>query len=438
MSDLAGQIDIRLTLGGSPAVCIGSSRPLMAPRVFAGKSLATVTGQLPLLFSVCGTAQSVACANACEAALGLVPAPSARWARALLLRAETVKEHLWRLLLDWPMALARLQTAPAADLSALSAERAAAMAGVMRAFLQLRAALTRGGDPFLPGAGGIRPPADGVASACRLLVDTAAAQVFGAMPAEWLATTATAAALQDWAAVTPSTGAALVQALTAPSAQGRPGCTLAELGRSEVGPLPSTDGGPESRLLQRLAPALAAADADHFVAQPTLDGSPAETTPFARELGRGGLVADLAARHGNGLLPRLGALLAELARDTALLAAPEAMDVPAAAALAVAAEPAVRVGLGAAPAARGLLVHRVVVDAGSAADAVCVRGYRILAPTEWNFHPAGVVAAGLNAIANAGGLVSDPRSGDPTGREPLYRLLVTAVDPCVDYRLSVS
>ena len=79
-------------------------------------------------------------------------------------------------------------------------------------------------------------------------------------------------------------------------------------------------------------------------------------------------------------------------------------------------------GLAQVQAARGLLVHRVQIDAGR------VTGYRILAPTEWNFHPRGVVATGLaDIVANTA----------PDQLEPLARLFIAAVDPCVDYDLQL-
>ncbi|WP_295888698.1 hypothetical protein [uncultured Thiohalocapsa sp.] len=447
MSDLAGQLDIRIQpdpgSDAAPPVRIASSRPLTAARVFARKPLAAVAGQLPLLFSICGTAQALAGARACEAALGLAPAPSAQWARTLLLRAETAKEHLWRLLLDWPQALAGLESVPQWEPPAAQpAPGEAAIAAAMRAFLQLRALLGTAGDPFLPGADGVEPAPGPVASACATLTGTAAEQVFGAAPAEWLAATGSAADLHEWAVAAPTPAAALVRAVTEAG--------LADLGRSAIGTLPAV--GDAGGLLAQLAPPLAAADADAFIAAPELAGLPVETTPFARELARRGLVAELAAAHGNGLLPRLAALLVELARDAALLAAPWSEDARAPAGVGCVAPQGqgagtdVRVGLGAAPAARGLLVHRVGLAPAAVPGAARVLDYRILAPTEWNFHPAGVVAAGLGGIAAADiappmqGSGSTLRGGAAPARAELEaraRLFVTAVDPCVDYELSV-
>jgi Ni,Fe-hydrogenase I large subunit len=79
------------------------------------------------------------------------------------------------------------------------------------------------------------------------------------------------------------------------------------------------------------------------------------------------------------------------------------------------------VGLGQVEAARGRLVHRAVM-ANDRVDS-----YQILAPTEWNFHPHGVVAKGLVSLGS--------------GSEEVLRrkaaLWINAVDPCVGYELRV-
>ena len=73
------------------------------------------------------------------------------------------------------------------------------------------------------------------------------------------------------------------------------------------------------------------------------------------------------------------------------------------------------IGVAQIEAARGRLVHAVEMAGDT------VRRYRILAPTEWNFHPEGAAAHGLAKIAASG-------AGDCAD---LARLFVTAVDPCV-------
>jgi Ni,Fe-hydrogenase I large subunit len=63
--------------------------------------------------------------------------------------------------------------------------------------------------------------------------------------------------------------------------------------------------------------------------------------------------------------------------------------------------------------ARGLLLHWVQLDSEGR-----VRDYRVLAPTEWNFHPDGVLARALAALA-----------ADDT---VAAQLLAAAFDPCVN------
>lgn len=79
------------------------------------------------------------------------------------------------------------------------------------------------------------------------------------------------------------------------------------------------------------------------------------------------------------------------------------------------------IGLAQLEAARGRLVHRVELVDGR------IGRYQIVAPTEWNFHPHGPVATGLRKLPNV----------DDTALRLAAGLLISGVDPCVDYVLSL-
>lgn len=380
-----GRIDIRLAPPPHPAH-IRSTRFLAATRGFIGHPLPSVARQLPRLFSVCTTAQAVACALAGEQALGSTPNAAAEDRRARLLLAETSKEHLWRILLDWPAALGH---PPAPE----------HLRAPLQAYRTLRVRMTSDLDPCLPGA--IAPPqtAD-VQAALTDFTEQAAAAVFGQPAAHWWASCRDADGFLAW-----SRRASTAAAHTA--------CVLntaefAALGQSPVSGLEPPD---QLDLTARLA----APTAEAFIAAPTWAGQCRETTPFSR-CRTVPLVAQLSAIYGNGLLPRWAALLVELAQALCTLQHPAAVSVP------LWYTPTPRTaghGLAMVAAARGLLTHFVV------AHAAHVEVYRILAPTEWNFHPHGVVATGLAQLPAA----------EPAQRLRWARVYVTAIDPCVEFHL---
>jgi Ni,Fe-hydrogenase I large subunit len=451
MSELAGHLAIRIEVA-SAAVTIRSSRVLAATRVFAGKPPDEVARQLPMLFSLCGTAQAVACADACERALGLTAEEPVRQRRQQLVQAETIKEHLWRLLLDWPKVMA-----PTVVQAARPSPAMPAMAQVMQHFVSLRQAAGEGADadPLRPRWSGPERSGLGVAlleagrrdaagPAAAALCDFAGLVREYALqsdPADWLAAVDSTDALMRWAEGATTTPAQLVRTLMA---EGLAGCG--------ANPVPRLAGMPVDGLEQRLA----CPDAEAFVAAPQWQGGCRETSPLSRAASHP-LVVALLADLGNGLLTRLAALLVELGWAAASLqsAAGDSVDATTASktaesdrVLAPAAEPlmepvatsgasagldfgatglgpdAAEVGIGLSEASRGLLVHRVVI-----ADAL-VQRYQVVAPTEWNFHPKGVVAQGLAAIARSGVSIAE--------LERLAHLYITAVDPCVEYQLSVS
>jgi uptake hydrogenase large subunit len=280
---------------------------------------------------------------------------------------------------------------------------------VMAGYDAWRAGLTAGGDLFTPGStaipAGTADDTQDCAPDCsaprRELTDLSTRSVFGTPPGVWLGQVSNLTALRRWAADT-DTAAARLLARLLEAGHGA-------LGRSRIGALPTLRARDLEHHLGGPAPA-----ADAFVARPTWDNLPRETSPLTRQRSAS-LVHDLLGHFGNGLVTRLAAQLTEVAR---ILAADAALNPKAAAA-----DPLPPgVGLAQVPAARGLLVHRVRLAGDQIAD------YRILAPTEWNFHPEGVVAAGLAEVwgyAEA----ADPR--------PLARLFITAVDPCVQFDLQV-
>jgi hypothetical protein len=425
MKDATGPLQIHLRRQPEGlGVEIQSSRLTGASRVFIGKTLAETVRTLPSLFSVCATAQSAACVAAGEAALGLRPHPRALLARLLLVDLETVREHLWRLLLDWPRFLGEGPCGPA-------------MAQVMGACDRLRRSLASQADPFQPGAGttGISGPEMSTAGlALASLTEIGTRQVLGEPPADWLADTRTALALDHWARSRDTPAARLLRLVRD---QG-----WGALGRSSVPILPPLT-------LATLEAHLSGAGAAAFIAAPLWQGAPAESTPYARQLAQP-LVADLARTLGNGLLPRLAAQLVELAallagfptRLAALEDLPDTADPGPEAAVDPDRRPvapsafapedylakaqglsmSAATGVAQVQAARGLLVHRLSLKQGRLTD------YRILAPTEWNFHPQGTAALGLAAL---------PAADDATLRR-LAGLFITALDPCVAYDITIT
>ncbi len=390
MTDPAGKLNIHFDPGG---VSIRSTRPVRAAGLLVGRGITEATRLLPALFSICAAAQAAAGVTAIELGLRLAADPQIAARRRRLVAAETLREHLWRILLDWPGFLGE-----PAD--------AAAMARVMAAYGAWRAALTAGGELFAPGAAVHAAPepndAPTEAAARGDLADLGVLLVFGLPPGGWLGQVDSLAALGAWAERTDTAAARLLhRVLTA----GQAG-----LGRSGVGALPRLTAAALNRHLGGADP-----ETDAFVARPTWDGQPRESSPLTRQLDSP-LVRDLTPHFGNGLLPRLAAQLVEAARIMTAAESPAPEPEPTPGVLPTG------VGLAQVPAARGLLVHRVRL-----CDARIIE-YRILAPTEWNFHPRGVVAEGLAGLME---------NTDPADLGSLARLFIAAVDPCVDFELQL-
>ncbi|MBK1713728.1 nickel-dependent hydrogenase large subunit, partial [Rubrivivax gelatinosus] len=200
-----------------------------------------------------------------------------------------------------------------------------------------------------------------------------------AVPADWLRRGTDAERIAAWCEHNPTPAAQALRTMR---------------GRAQALATPAAPGVLTLAALPEIARRLGAEAG--YALQPRLDSGVPDTGPWSR-------AADGAAAPVNAW-ERLASRLVDLVR----LAADPGRLAQGATALDAG------TGLAWAETARGLLLHRVRVEDGRIAD------YRVLAPTEWNFHADGVLARTLQALA--------PEDGDDA------ELLAAAFDPCVPVR----
>ncbi|MDG4552830.1 MAG: nickel-dependent hydrogenase large subunit [Candidatus Competibacter sp.] len=391
-----GGLSIRVTVqdGRIVAVELSSTRPVKLCTRLVGCEVGAAMALLPRLFGVCRVAQAVAGLAAVETALGMVPAPPQLAARRFLVAAESLEQTAWRLLLDWPRCVG---ASPALE----PLKRVRQLLSILPLKLFPDRAWHRiGGARLAPARMDLATMLDQLQLAIHQAVCDDATRNDWPLTdrrnfERWLRRASTPAALT----------------LRCLCEQG-----LADFGRGTVEALPAFD-------LAVLERRMAAADGDAFCARPDLDGAVHETGALAR-LWVHPLIADLRADHGNGLLTRwaarwveLDGLLTELRRQWVRLEEHPGSPMEQT-------DAGVSAGFGFVESARGRLCHRVAVAVGKVTD------YKILAPTEWNFHPEGPLARGL-----AGARVAE--AGAPPVRRAVT-LLATVLDPCVGFELVVE
>lgn len=329
-ADLGGLITAR---PGQPLPTLASTRREWAAQLARGRPAHTLPGLLSSLYALCGGAHRVAARLAVAAAMG-EPVRVDTESRQLL-RADTLREHLRRMWLDWTRVL------PLAD----DGGRAAALASC----------------PLLHDAAAV--------DASRAWVEQ---QVLGMPAADWLAEWGRAGApfVADWA----GEGATLVARW------------LREAGPALLGlsvPSAALAVHASTHELTHLAAQLR--DDDGFALRPLWHGHTAETGPWTR-------LADRHRHDGSdgSVFVRLAARVA----DVAHLAAPGGEDWLVLGAAGVGPSE----GLAWCEMARGLLVHWVRLD-GVGTAAPRVAAVHVLAPTEWNFHPCGAFAQLLSGLS---------------------------------------
>jgi len=380
-----GNIAIGLTIheGRVSAVSVKSTRPLQLPVVLVGQQAQKAVDTISLLYRICSEAQASASVQAIESAMGLIADGATCCVRQQLLNMEGVREHAWRIFLDWPVLIGE-------------EPEKSSLAELMRLSSEWRTLLNPDHSAYRIGASAVNPQLASLEAISRPCVRLLEQSVYGMPVAQWLRNDC-AETLLAWVHAGESGAARFLNRLECMG--------WSALGCSQMQPLPPVSGALMQQLLRDEEPGF-----DKFC--PTLAGSPCETSPFSR-LRDHPLMVSLTARFGAGLLTRFSAVLLEVA--ITLREIQDGIGEP------LTQREAITPGVGSVEAARGRLIHRVDLNGDK------IGSYQILAPTEWNFHPQGAIHQGMMNL----------NAKNDQELEQQARLLVCAMDPCVGYTLEV-
>ena len=393
---LEGGLQFDLYHDGSRVVDVqtSSARPLQMVKVLKGKSAEDGLALLGMLYRICNVAQRYAGLSAWRNATGVVAVAEVQQAQQLLVNLETVREHLWQLLVAWPELL-NIEPQQRGDLPLLSV-----------LVKEMENALFKEGNGMSPTAQ-LAIDEDEMHELLRRLLNLVEQQVCGIAVEQWLEIESLSQLLA-WANRHETQAARSIRFLIendwqALGATGESTVALPVLTAPELKPLFNDDGRGE------------------FIAHPTWQGLRCESNAYTRQR-QHKLVAAVVEHHGDGLLARVTARLVELAGlaqqirgDVTDLLGPKP-GLPGSAGSAETGQ-----GVAMIEAARGRLLHWLRLEQGVIGD------YAILAPTEWNFHPNGVAVQGLMRLP----VESEERLKQQAA------LWINAIDPCVAYELRV-
>jgi uptake hydrogenase large subunit len=361
-----GRVELRVEWDGQAVTHaeVRSRRP-QPGALLVGRTSEHARTVIPLIFSLCGDAQSVAveALGAVTAAHAPDAALQAHWAERI--RLENVREHLWRLGLDWPRLVHESQ-----------------QPGPLRELLGARTRFASDRQAAADWAG------------------TSFVDLFGQDHLTWLHDSAIES-LARWLRAAPTPLAALLARL-------RP--ILTGMGQSR---LPLFRGVDLQPMVEAVRPRLRSDPDFHW--RPDWDGRVFEMGPLARQAAHP-LVAAMLERQGEP-----DSWLRVVARVLELASALNSLSRKLAPTAALAWQQKDGESVVALEMVRGVLLHWM--QAGSEG----IRDYRIVAPTEWNFHPEGPAWQGLMRL----------QADDEQRLRDAVTQQVMALDPCVQYQLEI-
>jgi hypothetical protein len=379
-NSIEGRLSIALDTN-TESVNISSNRPVLASRLFIGKPINEVLKLLPLMFNVCGQAQGAAAIRAAESSLGRRASMGVESQRDRLILVENLREHLWRILLEWPQYSTSTRNNDA-----------------MTAILPLLQSLKTLSDPNQEllnniGLQSLSLDDKSYQQQCHQLHLTIEQKLFGMELEQWQ--NLTLKDFETWVNQHETAATPLLRHVLEED--------WGKVGKTSFQPIDNAEN-------TYIGAQLVSDQAENFVREPSLNGIPLETGAAVRQQSHP-LSKAIAQRYGNGLLHRLTSRLCDIAEmvislPTQLESTPQPKDK----------------GLSCVETARGKLWHKMSVEDG------IVTSYHVLAPTEWNFHPQGVAAASLVSM------MKQAKSQLRTQAE----LLIHAIDPCVGYTLKLE
>ncbi|WP_028489733.1 nickel-dependent hydrogenase large subunit [Thiothrix lacustris] len=372
LEQLVGQLQLALHYVSEGRLCrvktltISSTRLRLNSGLLAGKPVDLAPKLTGVLFSLCGTAQTITSTQACEQATGKQPDAVIEQQRIRQIGIETLFEHLLRLSQDWPVALGN---------ESLSAHE-------LQALFKLKRELLKVPNP-------------------AVMDDIQ----------RWFEARLLGLPLQRWLDYCTRGDAKKL------SIRGLIGNLMTNVCRHDWEHLGACPQQPlPEQSFEWWRQRLAAADAEHFMAVPDVEGRACETSSLTRQWDNPALQV-WRERYGSGLMTRL------LARVLDMLACWLRLRSASEAGFSLrGVEGHAGEGIALLQTARGLLVHRVVQQHG------LILEYQIVAPTEWNFHPQGSLyhmLSGLHATSEV-------------ALRNQAQALIAALDPCVTYQLEIT
>ena len=390
MNTIEGKISIDLYPHSNTidSVDISSSRPLQASKILIGKTPEHALTIIPMLFNICGVAQSRAALSAIQQNMLLDINPAMEISRDMLVLVENAKEHLLRIFLDWPKLFDQEANNPG-------------LSYLCQMIENFKSTLFYQGQAFSLDSK-LNIDTSKVETQIEKLEQFMEDHVFSTTPENWLANK-NIDNLSQW---TRNCNSIVAQTISTICNRG-----WASQGLTSCKQLPVLD---NESLLKHFD----ADDAEQFIAQPEWQGYCRETSSLTRRFEHP-LIQSLYHTFNTTLITRWVARLVELASiPQQLRSMLEYLTKRN-----ISNNPATIVyqGLAQIEAARGRLIHRVAINNE------LISQYQILAPTEWNFHPRGLITQSLTSL----------QSNDKTELGQLAHLMINAIDPCVGYELRI-